>query len=386
MLTVNKNKNIPSGTRDMLFEEAEIYRRLTDALTELYKANGFSEILTPDIEYYDVFKTCSALSEEQMYKLSDTDGRLLVLRADNTTPIARVAATRFTEDKIYKLFYHQRIYRQIPGHTGRRSEIFQSGVEMIGASGLQSDLLCMVYALKTLDALGHGNKLELGHVGFYNALIKELKLDAEQSDKIRRLVETKDTNKITTSEKIKEIPFLFGGEEVFGRAMALAEGNDEALAALDYLKKLYGALCLAGYKDKIIIDLGIVHTLDYYTGAVFRGYMDGAGECVLTGGRYDSLISHFDRELPAIGFGVNMSVVADTLLSGSSESQKTKKARELVSFEYTSFASAMAYCEEHPESELSPYGGVEENIRYANANGIGTIKHFSDKGVSVTEL
>lgn len=381
MLMTNKNKNIPNGTRDLLFEEAKIYRELTDALTELYGRNGFSEIVTPGVEYYDVFKTCSALAEERMYKLSDLDGSLLVLRADNTTPIARVAATRLSSDGLYKLFYHQRVYRQNAGHTGRRSEIFQSGIEMLGASGVHSDLLCMIYALKTLDTFGVDNKLEIGHVGYYNALTRELELDAEQSDKLRRLVEAKDTNKITASDKIKEIPFLFGGEEVFSRAEALADGNTEALSALAYLKQLYDALCRAGYKDRIMIDLGIVHTLDYYTGAVFRGYMEGAGECVLTGGRYDRLVANFDRELPATGFGINLSTVADTLLrSGQRDVGKNKTLSELVVFECEALGAAIAYCDAHPESELSPYGDITDAEGYAEKLGIKLIKLFMGNG------
>lgn len=386
MLMTNKNKNIPAGTRDMLFEEAAIYRELIDSLTELYKANGFYEIVTPGIEYYDVFKTCSALAEEQIYKLSDTDGSLIALRADNTTPIARVAATRLNENDVYKLFYHQRVYRQSTGHTGKRSEMFQSGIEMMGASGIQSDLMCMIYALKTLELFGADSKLEIGHVGYYNALISELELDEEQSGRLRRLVEAKDANKITANSKIREIPFLFGGNEVFERAAELAGENAEALSALAYLKQLYDALCLAGYGDRIMIDLGIVHTLDYYTGAVFRGYMSGAGECVLVGGRYDSLIARFEREIPATGFGVNVSVAADALLKKRGASKKIGEITELVTFETSGFAAALAYCEGHSERELSPLGDNGDNMRYARTHGIKTVTHFNGDGFESFEI
>ena len=381
MVKSNKNRNIPSGTRDILFGEAKVYRRITNTLTELYERNGFSEIVTPGIEYYDVFKTGSTLPQEQMYKLSDLDGRLIVLRADNTTPIARVAASRLGEgDSLAKFFYHQRVYRQMGGHTGRRSEIFQSGIEMVGSSGIQSDLLCMIYALKTLESFGGDYKLELGHVGYYNALVGELALDETELKLIRRLVEAKDTNKITTSEKIKQIPFLFGGEEVFGRAERLADGNANALEALAYLRKLYDALCAAGYKDKIMIDLGIVHTLDYYTGAVFRGYMEGAGETVLAGGRYDRLISRFRRDIPATGFGVNVSVVADTLIKAGKGDEYSREyngaVTELVTFEDGGLREALAYCEGHPERMISPLGDKEENMRYARNRGISVVVYF----------
>ena len=34
-------RNIPNGTRDIMFAEAELYRSLDNRLTELYKKNGF---------------------------------------------------------------------------------------------------------------------------------------------------------------------------------------------------------------------------------------------------------------------------------------------------------------------------------------------------------
>ena len=385
MVNVYKNRNIPLGTRDILFGEAEVYRKLTSSLTELYTSEGFREIMTPGIEYYDVFKTGSTLPQEQMYKMSDLDGRLIVLRADNTTPIARVVASRLPEGGIHKLFYHQRVYRQTGGHTGRKNEVFQSGIEMVGASGLQSDLLCMVYALKTLERLGGDYKLEIGHVGYYNALIGELGLDESESRKLRRLVDAKDTNKITASDKIKEIPFLFGGEEVFDRASALADGNAEALAALGYLKQIYDALSAAGYKDKILIDLGIVHAFDYYTGVVFRGYMEGAGESVLAGGRYDKLISRFNTDEPATGFGVNISTVVDTLMRAGNGEDGTAVISELVTFDSSGLGAAIAYCAENSGAQLSPIAGLEENLTYARENGIVSVRCFNADGSTVTE-
>ena len=374
-------RNVPIGTRDIMFYEAELFRNLEGKLTQLYKNRGFSEIMTPGIEYYDVFETGSTMSQEQMYKLTSLDGRLLVLRADNTTPIARVAATRLESAVPVKLFYHQKVYRLNEGHKGRKSEIMQSGVEILGASGIHSDLLCLMTAIETLSSFGD-YKIEIGHVGFYNALISELELDAEQAGKLRRLVEAKDANKIKGYDKIKKIPFLFGGEEVFKEAEELAKGNTEASNALLYLEKLYSALCEAGYKDKIMIDLGIVHSFDYYTGTVFKGYMANAGEPVLAGGRYDTLVSRFDKDIPATGFGVNISEVADTLLR-ENKNEKSEAAKELVCFDSVSLGDAARYVAENHGAELSPLGSKGENMEYAKKNGFSKLVCFENKSKTV---
>ena len=377
-------RNIPNGTRDIMFEEAELFRSLEGRLTELYVKRGFSEIMTPAIEYYDVFETASTMSQEEMYKLTSPDGRLLVLRADNTTPIARAAASRLSEHIPTKLFYHQKVYRLSYGNKGRKSEIAQSGVEILGCGGLQSDLVCLITAIETLSKISDDYKLELGHVGFYNALISECSLDEGEAERIRRLVEAKDVNKISGLDAIKKIPFLFGGEEVFKDAEKLADGNEKAMAALSYLKKLYGALCTAGYKDKIMIDLGIVHSLDYYTGCVFRGYMDGAGEPILAGGRYDTLISKFASDIPATGFGVNISEIAETLIRKSAPEKKS--IGELVAFDEGSFGDALNYVNNVNGAVLSHISGEEENLEYAKKNGARALIVFENGEKKVTEL
>ncbi len=375
-------RNVPSGTRDIMFDEAKLFRSLENRLTRLYESRGFSEIKTPTIEYFDVFDAGSTLAQEQMYKFTAPDGRLLVLRADNTTPIARVAATKFEQDTPVKLFYHQNVYRLNEGYKGRKSEVFQSGVEILGAKGIHADLICMMTAIETLSAFGDDFKLELGHVGFYNALISELALDTEQADKLRRLVEAKDANKIADYEKIKKIPFLFGGEEVFAEAEALAGKNTEAQGALTALKSIYTALSAAGYKDKIVIDLGIVHSLDYYTGTVFKGYMEGASEPVLAGGRYDTLVCKFDKDISATGFGVNVSEVAAALIR-SGESKKAEEKREIVYFDTVSLGKAAEYVENTQGAELSPLGTKSETMKYAEKSGFSKLVCFENNEKTV---
>jgi ATP phosphoribosyltransferase regulatory subunit len=376
-------RNVPNGTRDIMFGEAKLFRKLENDLTELYESRGFTEIITPAIEYYDVFDAGSTLSQEQMYKLTAPDGRLLVLRADNTTPIARVASAKFENGTPVKLFYHQKVYRLSEGYKGRKSEIMQSGVEILGASGIHADLICMITAIETLSAFGGDFKLELGHVGFYNALVSELELDTEQAEKIRKLVEAKDANKISDYDKIKKIPFLFGGEEVFEQANKLADGNNEAQNALAYLKKLYTALCDAGYKDKIVIDLGIVHALDYYTGAVFKGYMAGAGEPVLAGGRYDTLVSKFDKDICATGFGVNISEVADTLIRENAMDISFTPVRELVYFDTVSLGNASKYVANTEGAELSPLSTKREAMEYVEKSEFSKLVCFENNEKTV---
>lgn len=376
------NINIPSGMRDMLYDEAILEAEVLARLESVYKKEGFSKVITPTLEYYDAFNfTGQPLPQENMYKLTDNAGRLLVLRPDCTTPIARVAATKLKDmQRPLKLSYSQNVYRVNHGYSGKRNEIMQSGVELIGLDGIKSDIMCITTAVKALDALGADFKIEIGHVEFYNALIAELDMSDEQKEIVRDYVDSKNAVSLgfiedtAGIEKIMQIPLLFGGKEVFDRARKIAGDNTRALGALEIVKKTYTLLEEAGYGDRILIDLGLVHKLDYYTGIVFRGFIDGAGEPVLHGGRYNNLISNFGCDVPSIGFAISVGAVTDTLYKSEKNRLDPEVADSVIFFDSESFPVADKVRREKEAAgetvEMSCFESEATTREYAIAKGI----------------
>ncbi len=366
------NQNIPQGTRDILFGEASLYSDITERFSDVFKNSGFRQVRTPNIEFYDVFACDQSLKQESMYKLSDMSGRLIALRADNTTPMARVAVTKLKSCGLpVKLFYNQNTYRINSGWSGRRNEILQNGVEIIGSTGIKSDLICILTAIYALETLGIDYKIEIGNVGYYNAMIKQLGLNEEETQLVRRYVEQKNLGKVQGYGKIGRIPLLYGGKEVFAEANELASGVNDALASLDYVRHLYDLLDKAGYSHRIIIDMGIVHDIDYYTGMVFRGYLEGAGEPVLTGGRYDNLLRMFGEDIPATGFAINIGIAADTIIKMRGIPDE-KVPEYIIYFNEDDILSAELFCKNNGSCEYSCHASFEETAAYAK---IRKIKH-----------
>ena len=84
----------PDGVQDILFEDCCLKRGLEQKLRALFGSCGFNEVETPSIEFYDVFASDEgAMSQENMFKFFDQQGRILVLRPDITVPVARITAT-----------------------------------------------------------------------------------------------------------------------------------------------------------------------------------------------------------------------------------------------------------------------------------------------------
>lgn len=327
----------PEGTRDLLFSSCRALRQTENAIRSALEGCGFSEIITPAVEYFDVFAQANPeLDQEQMLKVIDRSGRICVVRPDNTTPIARIAATRLTDTALpVRLYYSQKVFRSVAAGQGHKGEFLQVGAELIGADGLEADKDILSAAFAALAGAGADSfRIELGHAEIYKALIKELGADAAAAEGIRRLIENKSFAALgdalapygerPAAKALRAMPQLFGGIEVLDEVEALT-GNVRVLGAVSYLRRLYRALDAAGCGSRIMLDLGLVHEMDYYTGVMFRGYIGGAGAAILSGGRYNALCAKFGRDLPAGGFGIDVESVAESLTGAQCTAAATRR-------------------------------------------------------------
>ncbi len=375
----------PEGTRDMLFEECVARRAVENRYAMIFRSYGYSEVVTPGIEFYDVFSSGSRkFPQESLYKLTDSKGRLIALRPDSTIPIARLAATRLKNAFFpLRLYYSQTVYENNTMLKGRSDEISQAGIELIGIASDKADYEVMCMAVSVLTAFDSADfRLEIGDIGFFRALANSLGADEATTEEIRFLIETKNypalndlldgmgANDYTAA--LKQLPGLFGGEEVFSRAAALVR-DENLLEILQKLHNVYEKLSVLGYNGRITVDLGIVNRTDYYTGVVFQGYLSGIGEAVLKGGRYNKLIGEFGLDVPATGFAVNVDPVAG-LIRKQGKSPRVQKPDCVVFGEENHVLEAIAYAQKLVAGGMTVENGMndtlEETLAYAKKRGI----------------
>lgn len=348
----NKDLLTPEGTRDMLFEECSAKRVISERITKIFESFGYSEVITPGLEFYDVFSGRGrSIPQENMYKLVDGKNRLMVLRPDNTMPIARLAATRLRGEELpLKLFYNQNIFVVNPKDSGRDDEISQCGIEILGGERGSAALEALVLAAKALAACDEDYRLEIGDSGIFAELIAGCGYDDDKVDELRHAIETKELPALDLLYKdhsddyeaaFKALPRLFGGFEVFDEARNYLHGEvlEEKLNKLQKLCEKLGELIP---KEKIRVDLGLVHKKDYYTGIIFRGYVEGYGQPVLSGGRYDKLLGEFGRDADAVGFAVNVEAAAKVLLQ--KDKVRFMKSPDVLVFGEDNIA-VMKHCE-----------------------------------------
>jgi ATP phosphoribosyltransferase regulatory subunit len=277
------SQETPLGVFDLLPSEAERYSKVTQLFKSTFTSFGYAPIKTPTVEYYDVIKPAfGSQLDSKTVKFFDASGQVLVLRPDHTSPIARIVSSRMSaEDLPLRLYYLDPIFRKNDGIEPM--EQFQAGLELIGASGPEADaevLMVLIDSIKNAGITDFG--IDIGHIDFLKGLSEEDKKSLLAGDYL----------------SLGRIPER-GGLEVI-------EDHSE-------LKEVYRILSEKGYAEWVTFNKGLVKEIQYYTGIVFEAYYRPKRMVIGSGGRYDSLLSQFDFDQPAIGFAVNSSKVQGLL-------------------------------------------------------------------------
>lgn len=311
--------HIPSGVQDFLPDECHNKMIIEEKIRKTFNSWGYYEVEPTLLEYFDMFcESKPSIKQEQIFKFFELGNRILVLRPDFTMPIARIAATKFKNENLPLRFsYIGNIYRYEDLQSGRQREIAQAGVELMGIKGAKADAEVIAIAIETLKDLGLSDfQIDIGQVEFYKGLIEKSGLDSVQSDKLTALIDKKNVlalesflKELNISEKFKKLffklPLLYGDISILEKARTLVT-NPRSKNAIDNLYTVYQILEDYGLSKYITFDLGMVHSINYYTGIIFRGMTNNIGHPICGGGRYDNLVSEFGYDIPATGFALGI--------------------------------------------------------------------------------
>ena len=315
-----KNQNpllhTPEGVRDIYGNEFVQKFELQQLLYRVPAGRGYQGIETPTFEFFDVFsREVGTVPSRELYKFFDKEGNTLVLRPDMTPSIARAVSKYFHDETPIRLCYMGNTFINYDKYQGRLKETTQMGAELMGDGSVQSDVELLSVLIEALQEAGLREfQVSVGQVEFFKALLREAGIGNVAEESLRRLISDKNrfgAEELLSSyeipEKLRntflEMATLTGGEEALQKARSLTD-NAEALEALARLQEIYGGLKKKGYEKYVTFDLSMLSKYNYYTGIIFHAYSYGYGEPIAKGGRYDNLLSHFGRELPAVGFAI----------------------------------------------------------------------------------
>ena len=290
---------------------------LTRQVKEIYQKFGYSQFKMNKFEEYDTYvKNKDFLISDKVITFTDTNGKLLAMKPDVTISI--IKNTEDAPSFVQKVFYNENVYRVTDSLTGFK-EIMQTGLECIGDTQPYDVCEVILLAAKSLETISENYVLDISHMGLVTALIKAASLES-CADRVLKAISEKNMPELLkicdecgTEDNWKNVIALLISlyapiSEIGDKLSALAV-NDETKAVIDELYSIFRVIEEGGAADRVCIDFSVVNDMNYYNGIVFRGYIDGVPQGVLSGGQYDRLMAKMGKKSKAIGFAIYMDML-----------------------------------------------------------------------------
>ena len=304
---------LPEGLHDDLppfaGREADVIERLVAAC----EASGYDRVKPPLIEFEEsLLSGPGAGVSRHMFRLMDPiSQRMMGLRSDMTTQVARIASTRLkAAERPLRLCYAGQVLRVRGSQLRPERQFAQAGVELIGTDDDAGDAEVVLLAAEALAAVGVKHlTIDLTVPSLVPLLARELGLSDEVAEVARRALDGRDGAAVAALPK--------PARQFFADLMTAAGPADEALSALralnlpesaspliDRLAGLVAALNSEGEGIALTVDPGESRGFEYQTGVSFTLLVKGVRGELGRGGRYSLITGE-----PATGFTLYMDSV-----------------------------------------------------------------------------
>lgn len=293
-----------------------IYNPMTPAeqavirCSELYSKHGFRRFLMNKFEDYALYADNKNFLVDQRL-LTFTDGtKLKALKPDVTLSIVKNMAC--DSQLPVKVFYNETVYRIKKGDR-EFSELRQMGIEHIGDDSLYATSEILSLAKSSLDLISTDNILDISHIGILMPLIDQACEYGIDRDQLILHITQKNADAVACL--LKEHGFssplatLVGLYAPISQSISLLFDLLPESSAVKELSEIVSVLHTLGLDNNVYLDLSLMHDFGYYNGIIFKGYLKGVPVAVLSGGRYDPLLSRFGVQTSAMGFAIYLDYI-----------------------------------------------------------------------------
>jgi len=285
---------------------------------ETFELWGYREVRTSTVDYFDIIRGGAGEGfADSIFKVQDSDGRLLSMRGEVTTQIARMLVSKARSEG--RLFYITNCIRFMEAKPLSQREFWQAGAELVGGREAEADAEVIALSLGALESVGiREARVDLGNVELFRRVAERFGIG--DFDALRRAVASKslgDLKRVTPDEGAQEalscIMTRRGGPEVVRELSGMVGEGFDGYA--DYFDELFGLLKTYGCADRVRVDLSTLREeMKYYNGTVFEIFLGGLGVPIGGGGRYDSMMKEFGLgDTRATGFAMSVDLCVKAL-------------------------------------------------------------------------
>lgn len=294
------------------------HEKVIFALRSLYNRYGYSQYKMSKFEEYDLYaRNKDFLISDRVITFTDLSGKLMALKPDVTLSI--VKNSKDISKTVQKLYYNENVYRVAKGAHGFK-EIMQVGLECLG--DIDDYCICEVLTLaaESLACISDRCVLDISHLGLLSGLIDSISVPNDQKATLLKAIGEKNLHELAAicrdcgicEEHIAVLQQLVSTsgapDAVLPKVKALLDGITD-LQPLEQLIRMVSALKGSDLSAMLRFDFSVVDDIHYYNGIVFKGFIDGIPNSVLSGGQYDKLMQKMHRNSGAIGFAVYMDML-----------------------------------------------------------------------------
>ena len=298
------------GFRDFLPAECAQRNYIFARWREVARRYGFVEWEGPVLEPTELYKKKSGPEiVEQLFNFTDKGEREIALRPELTPTLARVVAAHERQfKKPLKWFSLGQFFRYEKQQRGRLREHFQLNCDIIGETDPAADIELVALCIDVLRRFGFTAQdfvVRVSDREFWTDFLRQQNVEPDRWSEVLQVIDrSARESREKTAEKLGPL-----ADSVFA---TLKSGGKSAK-----LEQLVDGLRARGLADFVVIDVGVVRGLAYYTGVVFEVF-DRAGKfrAIAGGGRYDNLIAHLSDDavsLPALGFAMGDVVLGELI-------------------------------------------------------------------------
>ncbi|MDD7390845.1 MAG: ATP phosphoribosyltransferase regulatory subunit [Lachnospiraceae bacterium] len=395
----------PEGVRDIYNSECARKLTIENKIRGVMNSYGYEDIQTPTFEFFEIFKKeRGSVASNEMFKLFDSEGNTLVLRPDMTPSIVRCVSKYYEPaDLPVRLCYNGSTFINDRSYRLRLKESTDAGAELFGDDSVAADAEMIACVVDCLRACGLSDfQIDIGSASFLSGLFEEIGFSEETEAEIRKFMLSK--NFFALESLLLKENLTARQREVFGRlqiysgtiqqvlGMEALVKNEKSREAIRRLKALYRMLGYYGMEKYVSFDLAMVTGYQYYTGIIFNAYTYGTGNAIVSGGRYDTLMSQFSYDAPAVGFKISVDGVmtaldrqkisVDISMTDTLLLMEPEQAENVIAMagELRKRGVRLAVLQKAEEKKLEDY------LEYAKKSGIAQIYYINRSGTSVTVL
>lgn len=315
---------LPTGFVDLMPEEAETEARAITSLMQLFEGYGYRRIKPPLLEFEDSLLAPgpgASLAQDTFRLMDPVSHRMMGLRSDITPQIARIVCTRLPKAVTpIRLTYANDVLRTRSGQMRTSRQFTQVGCEIIrddSAGSYVEALMLVVLGLKELGL--EGISIDLSIPRTLDALIAEMKLDADTESALRDAVSKRDADGIRAM-KNKSFDVITDIMQNAGEAEAAIAKAKKAKLPKQIMAELEKLEAINNQIAQNLSDLGIndvsftfdafeTKGFDYQSGIAFTVFSKNIRGELGRGGYYDVHFGNASQSEKAIGFTLYMDTI-----------------------------------------------------------------------------